>query len=85
MGDICISAVANRKQVLFLLQAETLAIKWGLELAASHNISRVVVESNSMIAISEIKRGEESFWEFRALVVDIRVDFKAFSIVVSVH
>ncbi|XVF04115.1 hypothetical protein REPUB_Repub05bG0054000 [Reevesia pubescens] len=70
-GSVLLSGVATRNFVSDPLHAEILAIKWGLELAVGHNFNEVLIETDSLLALNEINKGDESLWDKGGLLLNI--------------
>ena len=68
---ICLSAVAKTENIGSPLQAEINAILFGLQLVKEMNVPNVHVESDSLIAIIEITKKNDSFCQWDCLLSDI--------------
>ena len=70
-GRTLLSAVRRVGEVYSPLQAELLAIQFGLEECKSQGLQTLIIESDSLLAIKEIDKGHDSFSEWFSTVSDI--------------
>ena len=56
-GEICCCAAARRFNVLSPLQAELMAIRFGLEIAITNGLVEFQIEIDSMLAVQEVQKG----------------------------
>ncbi|XWS63095.1 hypothetical protein CRYUN_Cryun06bG0067100 [Craigia yunnanensis] len=70
-GMVWFSAIAKRRDVYSPLQAELLAILFGLEKATENGYKNVQVESDSLLVVKEIEKGSNSSCEWGCIVNDI--------------
>ncbi|XVF59440.1 hypothetical protein PTKIN_Ptkin07bG0276100 [Pterospermum kingtungense] len=70
-GVIQGSAATSLQNICSPLAAELLAILYGLQLAKELDFGEVMVESDCLVAVTEIGKGESSFSEWSSLVKDI--------------
>ena len=54
-----------------LLQAELLAICFGLQLSRSYNFTSVLIESDSLLAVNEISNQSTMMSEWGSIIADI--------------
>ncbi|XVF28756.1 hypothetical protein REPUB_Repub15cG0057900 [Reevesia pubescens] len=71
LGEVVLLRVAKRVYVSSILHVEVLSIKWGLELGLEHGLRNVCVESDSFLAVVEIKKDYSTMWDKKGLVLDI--------------
>lgn len=69
--DVIFSARMNHKDTFSPLQAELKAILFGLQTVCNENYRAQFVESDSLLAINEIKKGSKSSIEWLNLILDI--------------
>ncbi|XWS20549.1 hypothetical protein CRYUN_Cryun31cG0111400 [Craigia yunnanensis] len=62
-GNVFFCAVAKRTEVFFPLQAELMAISYGLDIAREKGLSSIQVESDALLAVHEIEKGFSSSCE----------------------
>ena len=70
-GVVHFNAHGTRKEVQTPLQAELLAILFGLEIALDKGYKNILLETNSLIAVNEIEKGFLSLCERGNIVFDI--------------
>ena len=70
-GSILLSAVKRVGEVECPLQAELLAILFGLEECRSQLLQSLIIESDSLLAVREIEIRHESFSERFSIILDI--------------
>ena len=70
---VLVSAV-NKVQADSPLHAEMLAIELGLKVACAKGCSKIIVETDSLMAVKLMNQGENVLWAEGSLVVDI-LDF----------
>ena len=70
-GKVCFCARSKRNGIQSPLQAELLAIWFGLEIALANGFKAIQVETDSLLAIQEIEKGENSSCEWGCIVMDI--------------
>ncbi|XVE95588.1 hypothetical protein REPUB_Repub02eG0111700 [Reevesia pubescens] len=61
VGAIIFSATSRLSSISSSLYAKVLAIKWGLELADRFEVRKILLESDSLLAVKEITRDRETF------------------------
>lgn len=64
-----------------VLHAELLAIKFGLKLALNHRYTKILLESDSLMAIKDLEKGFISFYEWGVLVMTLLALMISFSLV----
>ncbi|XVF44135.1 hypothetical protein PTKIN_Ptkin02bG0096400 [Pterospermum kingtungense] len=77
LGHVLLSAATRISEVNSPLQAELLAIGFGLEKAQKAHYQHLMVESDSLQAIREIEKGDKSSCEWSHLIIDSSVEFEA--------
>ena len=70
-SNVMLSAVTKIDRVDSPLHAEIKAILFGMEVAWANSFSSLIVESDSLIAIQEISKNQESFCEWESIISDI--------------
>ena len=70
-AEVCLSTIAKTKNIGSPQQAEIKAILVGLQLVKEMNFSNVHVESDSLIAITEISKKNNSFCQWDCLLSNI--------------
>ena len=69
-GRILVSAISKQERAQSVLQAELRAIRFGLFVAVERGYNNIIVESDSMMAISLVNK-EDVNWDGGAIVKDI--------------
>ena len=80
--EIDCSAVTKVADVESPLQAELMAIVFGLHMAKERNFRRVQLESDSLIAVTEILKKNETLCEWDGIIsdiLDLSLDFESCS------
>ena len=70
-GAFCLCAIMKIGNVNSPLQAELMAIVFGLQLAKEHSFPSILVESDSLLAIQEIAKHNDSFCQWANIISDI--------------
>ncbi|XVF30871.1 hypothetical protein REPUB_Repub16aG0095000 [Reevesia pubescens] len=70
-GSVLLNGISSERLVGSVLHAEIKVILWGLKEAAQHGFAPLIVESDSSLAVKEIQKGDASFWEGSALILEI--------------
>ena len=70
LGNILISALFKVDRANTVLHVKVLAILQGLRVVKEKNYRKVIVESNSLIALNLLKTGDEVMWEGESVVLD---------------
>ena len=70
-GAFCLCAIMKIGNVNSPLQAELMAIAFGLQLAKEHSFPSILVESDSLLAIQEIAKHNDSFCQWANIIFDI--------------
>ncbi|XVF59117.1 hypothetical protein PTKIN_Ptkin07bG0249400 [Pterospermum kingtungense] len=70
-GDILVSVAKGSSFVDLVLHAELLAIRFGVELFLFQDLSSVIIETDSLLAVKEINKGASTLSEWGGLVMDI--------------
>ena len=71
LGNIYLCAVITLDNIKTFLQAKIKAILFDLETAHDFYYRDLLVESDSLIAIQEVSKGQGSFCEWESIIVDI--------------
>lgn len=71
IGNVRLSAVQRLNWIASALQAEVLAIRFGLDTACHHSFQNIVLESDCLVAIKEIDKGFSIQCGWGAYVFDI--------------
>ena len=70
-GDFCVCAIMKTDKVDSTLQAELMAIAFGLKMAMEISLPFVCVESDFLMAIQEILKHHDSFCLWKSIISDI--------------
>ena len=70
-GAIRLCGIKKIGNVESPLQAELMAIAFGLQLAKEHSFTSIIVESDSLLAIHEIEKHHNSFCLWESIISDI--------------
>ncbi|XWS36354.1 hypothetical protein CRYUN_Cryun20dG0078000 [Craigia yunnanensis] len=70
-GNVYMFAVSKRKAVQNPLQAELLAILFGLEMSLEQGFTCIQVESDSLVAVQEIRKRSDSLCKWGSLIADV--------------
>ena len=70
-GTVLFSVHGQRTNVYSPLQAELLAIRFGLEIALGKGYTKIIIETDSLLAVKEIEKGYASLCEWGNIVCDI--------------
>ncbi|XWS30930.1 hypothetical protein CRYUN_Cryun23aG0033500 [Craigia yunnanensis] len=71
-GSPCLCAVKKTGNIVYVLQAKLQAILFGLKIAWENSYISIVVESDSLLAIREINKKQDSFCEWGGLISYIK-------------
>ena len=71
LGVICLCAVKRIDKVESPLQAELMAVAFGLEIAKEISFPSISVESDSLLAIQEILKQNDTFCRWECTISDI--------------
>ena len=71
MNAICLSTVTKLEGICSPLQAELNAILFSLQVVWDLHIKDLLVESDSLLAVNEILKKENSFCEWESIITDI--------------
>ena len=70
-GVVHFNAHGSRKEIQTPLQAELLALLFGLEIAIDKGYKNILLETDSLIAVTEIEKGFLSLCEWGNIIFDI--------------
>ena len=70
-GDFILCAVMKTDKVESSLHAELMAVEFGLETVKEISVPFIFVESDSLMAIQEILKNQESFCQWKSIVANI--------------
>ncbi|XVF12979.1 hypothetical protein REPUB_Repub08aG0167000 [Reevesia pubescens] len=70
-GNILSSAVTKERLTQSVLHAEVKAILFGLRLVFQQGYEAIVVESDSSLAVTEVSKKGDSFWDGNAITLEI--------------
>ncbi|XVF34204.1 hypothetical protein REPUB_Repub18cG0038700 [Reevesia pubescens] len=70
-GKILLCVVTKERYISTILHAETRAVSFGLKLAIHMGCDSLIVESNSSLAVNEICKKGNSFWDGNGTTLEI--------------
>ena len=85
LGEVHLCAATRVDNIESSLHAELKAILFGLKEATSIHLPFLIVESDSLLAIREIEKQRDSFYEWEGIILDIIDISREFSSCIFSH
>ena len=84
-SEVCYSAVTKSEDTDTPLLAEIKAILFGVQMAKEMGIRNIQLESDCLLAITELSKNDDSFCEWNSILMDIEAESLDYDICLFTH